>query len=132
MPNTHVPAAGEAMPAAQPTIIVGRFSRRALLGAIASVPAVGTAAAALPSAGTDDHVMSLLRQWQGLNASIDDDMPDERSRIFDAMAVIEATMLAAPARTPVEFAAQYLVSGILDVEQTSLYVHALALTGARS
>jgi hypothetical protein len=31
MPNTHVPAAGEAMPAAKPTAIIGRFSRRSLL-----------------------------------------------------------------------------------------------------
>ncbi|RUW92061.1 hypothetical protein [Mesorhizobium sp. M7A.F.Ca.US.010.02.1.1] len=42
MPNTLVPAAGEAMPAAFP----GRFSRRAALGAIASLPVVGGAAAA--------------------------------------------------------------------------------------
>ncbi|MER8849313.1 MULTISPECIES: hypothetical protein [Mesorhizobium] len=42
MPNTPVLEAGEAMPAA----FLGRFSRRALLGAIASIPAIRGAAAA--------------------------------------------------------------------------------------
>ncbi|MEI9422219.1 hypothetical protein O7A70_13700 [Mesorhizobium sp. Cs1299R1N1] len=48
MPNTHVPAAGEAMPAVEGMqIITGRFSRRAMLiGAIASLPALGGAATA--------------------------------------------------------------------------------------
>lgn len=36
MPNTQVPAAGEAMPAVEPTpIVVGRFSRRAIMGDVA-------------------------------------------------------------------------------------------------
>lgn len=45
MPNTTVPAAGEAVPATQ--IITGRFSRRLMLmGAVASIPAIGAATAA--------------------------------------------------------------------------------------
>lgn len=56
MPNTHVPAAGEAMPAVEGMhIITGRFSRRAMLiGAIASISAAGAAVAApaLPAALT--------------------------------------------------------------------------------
>ncbi|MDG4908144.1 hypothetical protein P9228_17080 [Mesorhizobium sp. WSM4898] len=48
MPNTIVPAAGEAMPAAEGMqIITGRFSRRAMLvGAIASIPTIAGAVAA--------------------------------------------------------------------------------------
>ncbi|MER8810431.1 hypothetical protein [Mesorhizobium australicum] len=48
MPNTHVPAAGEAMPAVEEMhIITGRFSRRAMLiGAIATISAAGAAVAA--------------------------------------------------------------------------------------
>ncbi|RVC64055.1 hypothetical protein [Mesorhizobium sp.] len=50
MPNITVPAAGEAMPAVEGMQITGRFSRRAmLLGALASVPAIGGAAAAVAS-----------------------------------------------------------------------------------
>jgi hypothetical protein len=48
MPNTSVPAAGEALLAAE-EIPIGRFSRRALLGAIASVPAMAAATAAVAS-----------------------------------------------------------------------------------
>lgn len=45
MPNPHVPAAGEAMPAAK--LITGRFSRRAMLvGAVAAVPAIAGAVSA--------------------------------------------------------------------------------------
>ncbi|TPN57580.1 hypothetical protein FJ976_02780 [Mesorhizobium sp. B1-1-9] len=43
MPNTHVPAAGEAMPAAEVMPIIGRFSGRVILGDVA----VQMAAAAL-------------------------------------------------------------------------------------
>ncbi|MER8489345.1 hypothetical protein NKH53_13840 [Mesorhizobium australicum] len=46
MPNTSVRAAAEGMPAAKSTTITGRFSRRAMLGAIAAVPAIGAVAAA--------------------------------------------------------------------------------------
>ncbi|QKD17142.1 hypothetical protein [Mesorhizobium sp. NZP2077] len=46
MPKLTVPAAGEAMPAAEVMPIIGRFSRRALLSAIAAVPAMGAATAA--------------------------------------------------------------------------------------
>jgi len=48
---------GEAMPAAEEMHILGRFSRRALLGAIASVPAIGAAAAAFAVA-TPPNVFS--------------------------------------------------------------------------
>lgn len=63
MPNTHVPAAGEAMPIADPTII-GRFSRRALLGAIAAIPAMATTAtfaAAVPTPPADHPDTELFR-----------------------------------------------------------------------
>ncbi len=52
MPNTYVRAAAEGMPAAKPTAFIGRFSRRALLGSIASVPAMRGAASALASSAT--------------------------------------------------------------------------------
>ena len=45
MPKLTVPAAGEAMPAAEGMPIIGRFSRRVLLGAIASIPATAGATA---------------------------------------------------------------------------------------
>lgn len=45
MPKLTFPAAGEAMPAAE-EMIIGRFSRRAILGAFASIPAIGGATAA--------------------------------------------------------------------------------------
>ncbi|RWO51035.1 hypothetical protein [Mesorhizobium sp.] len=119
--------------------IIGRFSRRALFSgagigaATAALGAVSTLPATELTETTDDQVKRLLRQWHDLGASYSEDMPDaERDQLFDAMAVIEATMLAAPARTAFEFAAQYLVGNVIDVGETPLYVHALTLTGARS
>lgn len=49
MPNTPVPAAGEAMPAAEAPPTIGTFSRRAMLGAIAAVPVMGAATEAFPA-----------------------------------------------------------------------------------
>ncbi len=63
MPNTPVPAAGEAMPAAKPTAFIGRFSRRAIPAGIASVPAIGTArATSAPRETIDDRIRRLSRE----------------------------------------------------------------------
>ncbi|OBQ94406.1 hypothetical protein [Mesorhizobium sp. AA23] len=65
MPNTHVPAAGEAMPAA---IITGRFSRRAMLvGAVASIPAIAGAVAA-PAVHPDALLFRLDAEMAEANA----------------------------------------------------------------
>ncbi|MBZ9710471.1 hypothetical protein LB543_27615 [Mesorhizobium sp. ESP7-2] len=64
MPNTPVLAAGEALPGAE-GMITGRFSRRAMLAGLASLPAVGGATAASAAAPaiepemTDDELMAL-------------------------------------------------------------------------
>lgn len=58
MPNTHVPAPGGAMPDVEEMhIITGRFSRRAMLVGLASLPAMAgaTAALAAPTPATADE-----------------------------------------------------------------------------
>ncbi|TPM11509.1 hypothetical protein FJ960_01835 [Mesorhizobium sp. B2-3-11] len=63
MPNTHVPAAGEAMPAAEGMhIITGRFSRRLILAGLASLPAIAgaTAALAVPATINPDAELFVL------------------------------------------------------------------------
>ncbi|RUW62107.1 hypothetical protein [Mesorhizobium sp. M7A.F.Ca.US.008.03.1.1] len=69
MPNTHVPAAGEAMPAVEGMhIFTGRFSRRAMLiGAIASIPAMaGALAAEAPADDMPDAEFAALdwKPWE--------------------------------------------------------------------
>ncbi|PBB20541.1 hypothetical protein [Mesorhizobium sp. WSM4313] len=51
MPNTPVPAAGEAMPGAE-EMIIGRFSRRRILAGIAAIPAMGVATEAPAASNT--------------------------------------------------------------------------------
>ncbi|MER8661901.1 hypothetical protein NKH34_12245 [Mesorhizobium sp. M1148] len=58
MPNTLVPAAGEAMPA-----VIGRFSRRAMLGTFASLPLIGGAEALAPPAGAPDPLADTIAQY---------------------------------------------------------------------
>lgn len=65
MPNTTVPAAGEAMPGA----FLGRLSRRAALGAIASLPAVGSAAAAKAASANQTPVDRFLAAVAELKAA---------------------------------------------------------------
>ena len=72
MPNTPVPAAGEAMPAAEESHIIGRFSRRALLGAIASIPAIGGATAALAVAAISQPADPLLDAIHAYRAGLAD------------------------------------------------------------
>lgn len=63
MPKLTFPAAGEAMPAAQ-EVITGRFSRRAMLvSAIATLPAIGAAAAASSSpVAATEHISERVRR----------------------------------------------------------------------
>jgi hypothetical protein len=71
MPKLTFPAAGEAMPAAEEMPVIGRFSRRVILGAFASVPAIGGATAALgavstlPDARRGNHRRSHQAPFQG-------------------------------------------------------------------
>ncbi|MER9257760.1 hypothetical protein [Mesorhizobium sp. M0619] len=58
MPNTHVPAAGEAMPA-----VIGRFSRRAMLGTFASLPLIGGAVALAPPARAPDPLADTIAEY---------------------------------------------------------------------
>ncbi|TPJ34279.1 hypothetical protein [Mesorhizobium sp. B2-6-5] len=74
MPNTHVPAAGEAMPAAEEMhIITGRFSRRLILAGLASLPAIAgaTAALAMPKAHPDAELFRLERELDALQSRMD-------------------------------------------------------------
>ncbi|TGP26416.1 MULTISPECIES: hypothetical protein [unclassified Mesorhizobium] len=64
MPNTHVPAAGEAMPAAEGMqIITGRFSRRAMLIGAASVPTVAGAVALPMPLPASDPLADLIAEY---------------------------------------------------------------------
>ncbi|ESY84214.1 hypothetical protein X739_22315 [Mesorhizobium sp. LNHC220B00] len=62
------------MPAAKSTTITGRFSRRAMLGAFASVPAIGAATAALaPRTPTfTEKVENVRRAAEALKQAITD------------------------------------------------------------
>ena len=73
MPKLTFPAAGEAMPAAEEMPVIGRFSRRVILGAFASsVPVIGGATPALGAVSTlpaakvaetiDDRIRRLSRE----------------------------------------------------------------------
>ncbi|RWE12435.1 MAG: hypothetical protein EOS61_14930 [Mesorhizobium sp.] len=67
MPNTTVPAAGEAMPAAEGMqIVTGRFSRRTMLvGAISSLPAIagsGSVLAAATAETPDERAVRLANE----------------------------------------------------------------------
>lgn len=72
MPNTHVPAAGEAMPGAEGMqIVTGRFSRRAMLvGAVASIPAIAGAVGA-PAEHPDSELIRLDAEMDALQARSD-------------------------------------------------------------
>ncbi|MER8672554.1 hypothetical protein [Mesorhizobium sp. M0037] len=63
MPNTHVPAAGEAMPATDVVPIVGRFSRRTMLGTFALLPLIGGAVALALPARAPDPLADTIAQY---------------------------------------------------------------------
>lgn len=69
MPNTPIPAAGEAMPAVQ------ILTRRTLLGGIASVPALAGATAALAveqSTTAESPLDRARRHWAAFSAAMDE------------------------------------------------------------
>ena len=76
MPNTRVPAAGEAMP------VIGRFSRRVLLGAIAAVPA--TAALATPPKVFPDFGAAPAEHPDAALFALDREMEEARANLAKA------------------------------------------------
>ncbi|PBB21124.1 hypothetical protein [Mesorhizobium sp. WSM4313] len=98
MPNTRIPAAGEAMPGAEGMhIITGRFSRRLILAGIASLPATGGAVAAPRAVPVKDPLIDAIAALRaGLedfnrNAPEDDDEAEAYAEVSygPPMAVIE-------------------------------------------
>ncbi|PZV36155.1 hypothetical protein [Mesorhizobium kowhaii] len=87
MPKPSFPAAGEALPAAEVMPILGRFSRRALIGAFASVPVIGAATVAagavsvLPVESIDDRVRRIAAT---LTEAMDEWNPDWRAQIYES------------------------------------------------
>jgi hypothetical protein len=139
MPNTHVPAAGEAMPAAEVMPTVGRFSRRALLGTIATIPAIGAATAAplakapVSAPKPDSSIMEAFRQWDALYAKTYDpeleEIPDE---LWETMSALEKVVKAMPARSPTDLLLKVFMSSSycafsLDEEVDALIVEARAV-----
>lgn len=91
MPNTRVPAAREAVPAAEVMPILGRFSRRALLGVIASVPALSAATAAsgcTTPETIDDPLLDAVRAFRAGMADFNVNAPDDDD---EAVAYIEVS-----------------------------------------
>jgi hypothetical protein len=147
MPNTPVPAAGEAMPAVEERKIIGRFSRRALLGgAIAAVPAIGTATAAslrnsavsaptLPASPVSP-ILAAYRQWDALyeQAFIGPDLgEDEVDRLLDAMGAIVDGIEGTRATTATELLAKSMMMSsfgtftIVDADADALCTEARAV-----
>lgn len=113
MPNTPVPAAGEAVPASN------LLTRRILLGSISSIPALGGlallpaatgAAPALPapadqtgkSAGLDTEpspIVALYARWKAaLDEPYDDEDEKKNAAIFERLCAVEDELAAEPAR----------------------------------
>ncbi|WP_146606025.1 hypothetical protein [Mesorhizobium kowhaii] len=91
MPSTRVPAAGEAVPATEVMPILGRFSRRALLGVIASVPTLMAATAASGSTTPetiDDPLLDAVRAFRAGMADYNVNSPDDDD---EAVAYIEVS-----------------------------------------
>ncbi|MER9840130.1 hypothetical protein NKJ59_02570 [Mesorhizobium australicum] len=102
MPKLTFPAAGEAMPAVEEMhIITGRFSRRAMLIGLASIPALAgaTAAVTAPTLPATDEaeinrlIASYRRAKQAYDAAcdIEESMPDFSA---EAMAASDAVDVA--------------------------------------
>ncbi|MBZ9748285.1 hypothetical protein LB516_23930 [Mesorhizobium sp. CO1-1-7] len=78
MPNTHVPAASEAMPAVEGMhIITGRFSRRLVLAGLASLPALGAATAASTAIRIKDPLLDSIRAYRAGLAAFNASTPDD-------------------------------------------------------
>ena len=147
MPNTPVPAAGEAMPAAN----INR--RLAMLGGLTATAAALTmppnsskaeefgASALGPKPQTptvlptrESQIMALFRQWEQAWHSAGTDDDEVNALFMDRARAIEDAMMKLPAATGPEFAAKMIVHtgycGFEVDENSTLYQEALALTGA--
>lgn len=90
-------------------------TRRTLLCASSALLAPGFIA--LPvGAATDSPVLALYRQWEALEAAIDDGQDDdEGGRLFTLMIDVERRIAETPCRTMQDLAAKVLVlTGITD------------------
>ncbi len=108
MLNTPVPAAGEAMPAAN-------LNRRAILtGTVATAAAL--AATTLPAEPTERAIVELFLQWDELyQAGFYKFSPDDHSdaaldTYCTALNALEMQIVALPARSAADFAAKILAA----------------------
>ena len=87
-------------------------TRRAVLGTVVSIPAMGAAAVERASAANlnESPILAGFRRWEALRESISFDISDnDLDRLYADMSDIVETMLATPATTIPEFAAQFMV-----------------------
>ncbi|KRB23172.1 hypothetical protein EB815_14855 [Mesorhizobium loti] len=87
-------------------------TRRAVLGTVVSIPTIGAPAVEWPSAANlnESPILAGFRRWEALRESICFDICDnDLDRLYADMADIVETMLATPAKTIPEFAAQFMV-----------------------
>ena len=112
-------------------------TRRAVPGTIVSISSVGVAAAerVLAANLNESPIMAGFRRWVALRDSISFDISDnDLKRVYREMSEIVDAMLASPAGTPQEFAAQFMVvySGEeIECRQAArkLHAHSQALVG---
>ena len=116
------------------------MTRLAVLGTIASIPTIGAAAAEKISAAqpNESPILAGFRRWEALRDSISFDISDnDLDRVYHDMSEIVEAMLAIPATTTLEFAAQFMVvcSGDeIEYQQAArkLYAHSQTLVGMAS
>ncbi|RWA75674.1 hypothetical protein [Mesorhizobium sp.] len=111
------------------------MSRRAVPGAMVSISSSGDAAAVSAANLNESPIAAGFRRWAALRDSISFDISDnDLKRVYREMSKIVDAMLATPAGTPQEFAAQFMVvcSGDeIEYRQAArkLHAHAQALVG---
>jgi hypothetical protein len=115
-------------------------TRRAALGTVVSIPAIGAAAVDRVSAANlnESPILAGFRRWEALRNSISFGISDnDLKRVYGGMSQIVETILAIPATTTHEFAAQFMVvcSGD-EIEYRraarELYAHSQTLVGMAS
>ncbi|WP_154674517.1 hypothetical protein [Mesorhizobium erdmanii] len=115
-------------------------TRSAALGTVVSIPAMGAATLPRTSAANvnESPILAGFRRWEALRNSISFGISDnDLKRIHRGMSEIVGTMLAIPATTTHEFAAQFMVvcSGDeIEYRQAAreLHAHAQTLVGMAS
>ncbi|RWB55003.1 hypothetical protein [Mesorhizobium sp.] len=107
-------------------------ARRSVPGTIVSISSMGAAATERASAANlnESPIMTGFRRWEALRDSISFDISDnDLKRVYHDMSKIVEGMLATPATTPQEFAAQFMAvcSGDeIEYRQAARKLHAYA------